>query len=230
MLTRKYNGQTMKDAVSFVLGRRCDLQPFTDLIVQMTEHKDWYNFSLRLEIAELILVEIFNNEADAFLYPKLLCNFDQRASTSILRIHNMIQRYSDSSDMSDNAEKAHDKLDQIILVLARKFINNNPELFLSEVNLWKLEDDLLNLLTRQDYAKFKMSTVDRLDSQSQAIDDMSKAFHELIGKFAALERQQDKMQEDFSDFKSYMCTGKERECEELIGRINAEREDGEGKL
>ena len=69
------------------------------------------------------------------------------------------------------------------------------------------------------------------NSQSKAISDMSKAFHELIGKFAALERQLDGVQEDFSDFKSYMCTGKERECEELLGEIkNGRGEDNDNEL
>ena len=61
------------------------------------------------------------------------------------------------------------------------------------------------------------------DSQGKAIGDMTRAFHEIYGKFAALERQLDGVQEDFNEFKSYMCTGKERECEELIGRIRDQK-------
>ena len=66
------------------------------------------------------------------------------------------------------------------------------------------------ILLTKGHAKTISDIQESVGSQSKAIDDVSKAFHELIGKFAALERQQDKMQEDFSDFKSYMCTGKER--------------------
>ena len=62
---------------------------------------------------------------------------------------------------------------------------------------------------------------------TNTIVDMTKAFHGLFGKFSSLEREQDGMQKDFSDFKSAMCVGRERDCEELIGKIRAEREDGD---
>ena len=65
------------------------------------------------------------------------------------------------------------------------------------------------------------------DAQSQAIGDMTKAFHELFGKFASLERQLDEVQGDFRDFRAAECKGRERECEELMGNIRAKREDGQ---
>ena len=88
----------------------------------------------------------------------------------------------------------------------------------------------INRVVEAKHIQSHVNHAHKLDHLTQAIDNMSKAFHELIGKFVALERQQDIMQEEFSDFKSYMCTGKERECEELMGRIRAERDDRDGDL
>ena len=66
-----------------------------------------------------------------------------------------------------------------------------------------------------------------IDTQSQAIGDLTKAFHELIGKFASLERELDDVKQDFTDFRAAECKDRERECEELVGKIRAERGDGQ---
>ena len=52
---------------------------------------------------------------------------------------------------------------------------------------------------------------------------MTRAFHELVGKFASLERELDDVKQDFTDFRAAECKDRERECEELMGKITADR-------
>ena len=68
------------------------------------------------------------------------------------------------------------------------------------------------------------------DSQGKAIGDMTRAFHELVGKFASLERELDDVKQDFTDFRAAECKDRERECEELMGKIREERDAHDGDL
>ena len=81
-----------------------------------------------------------------------------------------------------------------------------------------------NIISKQNLLEFS------LYEKSQAIGDMTRAFHELVGKFASLERELDDVKQDFTDFRAAECKDRERECEELMGKIREERDAHDGDL